>query len=306
MLRIGQKDPNARVRCSFKNHDPNNPEYEKCGLYTSWSRLREHLLVRKHKPRDRCTTCGDIFTDDDGWDQHTSARTCKWSPKSLEVPFWVERDQATSIRNLSTQGRKNHQSIDEMYREVYVILFGRDNGPARSVWAHPTIYPHSQHTVDLGIHHHRQEPRETLRRTIRDALGMRDVPGDDSMQRVIEAVRSYDEVSSEQTCVVQSHEPELGEAAVDEQLRYNEVITGDWMPSATLSEWQVPRIPGPDGYATEGLVGESEQPISDLCPYFGEGTGNLFPPVALGPAQAFSMTHKLDKPNHDSQYVSLA
>lgn len=124
-------DAKPRVRCPFKAHDPDNPRYENCGTFTDYPRLRAHLLDRKHKPRHQCPVCGEIFTDNIGRDLHTVARTC--DPRELERPSWVTEDQAINIRNLTTRGRRNDRSIEEMYHGIYQILFGSESAADRTV-----------------------------------------------------------------------------------------------------------------------------------------------------------------------------
>lgn len=300
------KDSKARVRCPFKDHDPDNPEYEKCGTFCEWCRLREHLLDRKHKPRDRCPTCGEIFTNDVEWDLHTSVvRTCKPSPKALEKPSWVERDQAAEIRKLSTRGRKNEGSIEDMYGKVCLILFGSESAPDRAASGHPIWAPHVQHTDDLGIDHRRQESWNILKQATGSLLGMQNVPGDDSMQKVVDCVLSYLESPREQTHV-QSQEPEAGEAAVDDNLGGNEAVIEDSMPPAAPPQGQVPGISEPDRRPTGGPNSQLEHSISNLSSYHSEGAGNPSPPGSLGPGQAPSVDHKLEKLSYGSGYVNPA
>ncbi|KAG6358184.1 hypothetical protein INS49_014068 [Diaporthe citri] len=291
---VSRKGSKARVRCPFKDHDPDNPEYEKCGRFSEWSRLREHLLDRKHKPRDRCPTCGEIFTDDVAWDLHTSVlRTCKPSPKALDRPFWVDRHQAAEIRELSTRGRKNEGSLEEMYRKVCLILFGSESAPDRAASGHPIWAPHAQHTDDLGVDHRRQEPWNILKRTICSLLGVQNVPEDDSMQRVIDSVRSYLGYPKEQA----------GGAAVEEHLGNNGAVIEDWMPSAAPSQGQAPGISERDRYPPGGSDGHLEHSLSNLSTHLSEGAGNPSPPGSLDPDQASSVGHNLDKLGYDSEYI---
>lgn len=286
--------------CPFRAFDPDNPNYLKCGRFSKWNRLREHLLDRTHAPRDRCSTCGEIFTDDVEWGLHTSARACEWSPRALERPFWVDKHQAASIRNLSRRGSKA-EPMEEMYRKVCEILFGSESDPDRNARAHPTWFPHFQHTDDQAMGRGRQERWNILKQATANLLGMQDIPGDESMQQVIDYIVSYLGDPMEQTHAVPSHEPGAGDAAAGEQLGNNEVITEDWMPCAAPTEGQVPRIPEPDRYAPGEAVGELEHPVSNLCPYVSEDAGPLVP---LDPAQASSLGPKLDKLDYDSEYVN--
>ncbi|KAL1868932.1 hypothetical protein Daus18300_005768 [Diaporthe australafricana] len=303
--RDSEQAPKPRWRCPFKHHDPENPNYEKCGTFPNWARLREHLLIRTHKPRDRCPTCGEIFSDDVGFRQHTNAKKCERSPKALEKPYWVGRHQAASIKKLSTQGRKNVKSTEELYREVCEILFGRDSAPHQAVRAQPARIPQFQRTANVGVDHGLRDRWETFKRTIGDQLGMQNVPGDDSAQQVIESVLSWLGTSREQIRVVQSQAHELGEAAMGEQLGINETTTEDWMPYAPPAEKQVTQVPEPHRYPTQGLGGQSIHSFSDISTYLWEEAG-MSPPVTLDSARAFSVGHQIDKLNHVSEYVDPA
>lgn len=286
---ISQEDSKTRVRCPFKVHDPNNREFEQCGTFTNWNRLREHLLKRKHRPRDRCPICGKLFDNDIDWDKHTGVvRKCKPSPKALERPFWVDKYQAAEIEKLSTQGRKN-ESFEEMYREVCRILFGNETAPDRTASGHPTWFPHFQHTDDLGIDHHRlQEAWNTLKRRTCSLLGMQNVPEDDTMQQLTNYFRAYLEYPVERTNIVQFHEPETEEAAVDEHLGNHEASITNWIPPATPSAGQVPQNSQPEGYAAEGSEGHLEQSLSNLSTYLGQGAEPSTRAV-FDPAQAPSV-----------------
>lgn len=280
------KDSKARVRCPFKDHDPDNPEYEKCGTFCEWCRLREHLLDRRHKPRKRCPTCGEIFADDVEWDLHTSARTCNPSRKALEKPFWVDRDQAAKIRQLSTRGRKNEGSIEDMYREVSLILFGSESAPVRTASAHPTWFPHVQHTDDSGVDHSRQAHLNELKQLLGNLPGLENIPEDDFVEELIDRVLSWPAYPRDETDV-RSHESEAGEAAVNEQLGNNE------------SEAQVPGISEPVRYTTGGPTGQLEHSLSNISTHPSS-------PGSLDPGQVSSVGHKLDMPSYGSGYVNPA
>lgn len=290
------------VVCPFRARDPNNPKYFTCGVFHTWSRLREHLLDRKHKPRDRCPICGQIFTDGVEWDLHTSARACERSPQPLESPFWVERHQAASIRDLSRRGRSTG-SMEEMYREVWAILFGSESGPDHTAWAHPTWS--SSPRGDLGVDHGRQERWDILKRTTGTLLGMQNVPRDDSMQRVIDCILFYHRQQREHTHdVVSSQEPEAGEAAADEQQGCNEAIDEDWMPPGPPTDGQAYRISEPDRYTAEGSEGELEHSLSIVSTYLSEGASNPSPLISLDSAQTSSVCHQFDSLDCGPEFVN--
>lgn len=302
-----QEDSKPTVRCPFKAHDPENREFEKCGLFTEWTRLREHLLMRKHKPRDRCPTCGEIYDDDVEWNKHTSERKCQPSSRAFERPSWIDKDQAAKIRDLSTRGRKNERSIEEMYREVCLILFGSESAPDRvaSGSGHPIWFPHFRQTDDLGIDHRLQEAWNSFKRRICNLLGMQNVLEDDTMHQLIDCVRAYREYPGEQTHVDQIHEPVPGGAAVEEHQGNNEVAIADWIPPgppATPSGGQVPQIPQPEGVAAGGSEGHLEQSLSNST-YLGEGA-EPSPTAVFDPAQGPSVGYNPDKLDYSSGCVN--
>lgn len=304
MRLVNQKATQPSFLCPFRAYDPDNPRYLKCGKYHKWCHLREHLLDRTHKPRDRCPICGEIFTDDVEWDLHTSVPTCEMSPRAWERPFWVERHQAASIRDLSKRGSKT-EPMEEMCRKVYLILFGSESGPDRNALAHPTWFPQFQHMDDnLGVDHSQQEPWDTLKRTTANLLGMQTVPGDDSMQQVIDCIVSYLGHPREQAHAVPSHELGAGDAAADEQLENKEAIIEDWMPPATPKEGQVPRISEPHRYASGGSEGQLEHSLSGLSTYLSKDVGNPSPLVSTNTAHVSSIGLKPDKLDCDSGYVN--
>lgn len=295
---VSQKDTQPSFVCPFRARYPDNPKYLTCGVYHEWCRLREHLLDRKHKPRYRCSTCGEIFTDDVEWDLHTSDRTCERSLRALEMPFWVEKDQATRIRGLAKRGSKT-ESMEEMYRKVWNILFGSESGPDRTA-----LFPHFQHTDDLDVDHGRQESWNVLKRKIANILGMQNVPRDDSMEQVIYNILSYHGYPRGQTHAVPSHVPGAGDAAADEQLGNNEAVDNYWMPRATPTEGQAPQISEPDRYAPEGSEGEFEHSLSNISTFLSEEAGDPSPPVSLDATQASIVGHSLEKHNSGSGCVN--
>lgn len=298
---VSQKDTQPSYLCPFRVFDPNNPTYLKCGTFSTWNRLREHLLDRTHKPRDRCSTCGKVCADDVEWGVHTSARACEWSPRALERPSWVERHQAASIRNLSKRGSKT-DPMGEMHRKVCKILFGSESDPDRNAWSHPTWFPQSQHTDDPDMDHGRHEPWNALKRTTANLLGMQNIPRDDCMQQVIDCILSYHGYAH----AVQGHEPGAGDAAADEQLGINEEITADWTPPAPPTEEQVPRMSEPDTDASGGPEGEVEHQITILSTYLSEGAGDPSPLVPTHPAQTTSAGLELQELDFYSVYVNPA
>lgn len=296
-------DSRARVRCPFKVYYPNDPRYEKCGTYNSWTRLREHLLDRTHKPRDRCATCGETFFDDVEWDLHSSARLCEPSPRELERPFWVQRDQAMRIRNLAKQGCKTGP-IEGMHREVCQILFGSEIAPGRTSTAggHPTLSPLVEQTDDDSAV---QQPWNHLKRAFANLIGMQNVPQDDFMQQVVHYVLSYLRDSGEQTHVVGNHETEAGEPAAAGHLGANEVVTEYWMPPATLLEGQMPQFLQPYEDAAGDLEGQLDDSLPALTAYLQgfEGAGSLSPPISLDPAHASSAGHNVEDRFYGTGYI---
>lgn len=295
--RVHEQDSKARPRvcCPFKVYYPDDPKYERCGTYSSWARLREHLLDRKHRPRDRCATCGEIFFDDIAWDLHTSARLCESSPRELERPFWVERHQAESIRGLSTQGRKT-RSIEEMNHDVCLILFGSEVPPDGTARGPPTWSPRFEHTGDLGMDKGLQQDWTTLKQTTADLLGMQVVPQDDSMQQVVSFILSFVR-SREKIHVLQNHEAQAGEPAGAGHLEANEAVTEYWMPPAAPTEEQGPQASGSDEYATRVFEGQLDDSLSAISTYLQdfEGAGNPSPPISSDPGHAFSAGHSIDE-----------
>lgn len=269
----------ARVRCPFKDRDPDNPEFEQCGSFDDWSRLREHLLVRKHRPLERCPKCGEIFDDDVNWTEHAGA--CQPSSQQLGRPSWVDKKQATLIRALSSNGRKTEGSLEEMHRKVCKILFGDEIAPARAASGHPTFYPHVQPTDDFEQDVRPQERWNPLTLRIRNLPGMQDVP----------------------------HATILQIIHVCHYLGNNEAsIAGRGVPPVAPSQGQIPLIPEPQYYAAErsdgsyvyqGAIGSSpvpdlgahavfpQPPLTAFTP--GSGTTQVSDAAFLGPLQAQSL-----------------
>lgn len=277
-----------RVRCPFKDHDPENPEFEQCGSFDEWSRLREHLLARKHRPRERCPTCGETFDDADKWDEHTGVeRSCQPSSQQLERPSWVDKNQAAKIKALSSKGRRTEGSLEEMHRKVCKILFGYELAPARTASGHPTFYPHSQHTGEFEQNDRPQESWNSLIWRIGDLPGMQEAPRATILQ-IIQLVCQDLNNPKEQNHVFQSQEPVAREAAVEENVGNDEAnIAGSMQPAAT-SEGQIPLITEAQWYA----AGPSDGYLEPRSTYVFEGASSSFPvPSDLGGAHAVLPDH---------------
>lgn len=111
------------VHCPFKVRFPDDRKFVSCPAFHDWGRLREHLVDRRHKPKDLCQNCGSVFEDDVKWSQHTTACTMRGGAWSR--PICVERDQVPLIRRLTSKGRQR-RPIEDLYRELWTILFGKD------------------------------------------------------------------------------------------------------------------------------------------------------------------------------------
>ncbi|KAJ0123765.1 hypothetical protein J7T55_012234 [Diaporthe amygdali] len=145
--------------------------FQGCTTKNGWKLLREHLLTRTHRPRDQCPTCGTCFDDDDGWKEHTRGRKCRRPEKGFVPLICMDRDQESQIRELTRQGARRNLSDEELWREVWEILF-KDQSC--------TIWPYSK-----GIH------TDDLQTRIQNLQGMELVPAEDRMEL---AMRCYNEV----------------------------------------------------------------------------------------------------------------
>lgn len=124
--------PKKVVHCPFEIRYPQDPKFISCPAFDDWGRLREHLLDRRHKPRDRCQRCGRDFYEDVEWNQHTSA--CKEFPSGqFERPICVEREQVPLIRRLTRKGRQT-RPLEDLWCEAWTIIFETDDIPDRAAW----------------------------------------------------------------------------------------------------------------------------------------------------------------------------
>lgn len=126
----------ARVyewQCPYAVKYPGVRQFKKCGTFTEWRTYREHLVVRKHRRRDQCTNCGELFKEDDKWDVHTRLRECQSkNPEEFESVFgFVTRVQDNAIRALKQQGKRPTKSDPELCGDVWEILFP---GESCTVW----------------------------------------------------------------------------------------------------------------------------------------------------------------------------
>lgn len=148
------------VRCPFKVHSPEYPEFERCGSFYEWSRFREHLLDRKHRTREMCPTCGEVFWDDIKYDEHTTATACEVNSRpEVGRRHFLSRHEDFLIRQL-TGTVKGHRrtpspSLEDLYRTVYSILF--ENDPHVPDRTSPEEIQHS--TEGMGIDQRLQDAR---------------------------------------------------------------------------------------------------------------------------------------------------
>lgn len=132
-VRLETRPVEPFVLCPFRVKYPHAYEVSTCGGFSSWKSLREHLLERRHKPRDQCPRCGQVFLDDIELGEHFSV--CQAVPtKVLESPIHVQREMVSPIRNLQRRGHRA-RPIEDLYSDLWTILFGNDTHvPDRTVW----------------------------------------------------------------------------------------------------------------------------------------------------------------------------
>lgn len=157
--------------CPFAIRYHETKGFQGCTTKNGWKLLREHLLTRTHRPRDQCPTCGTCFDDDDGWKEHTRGRKCQEPSKEFVPLMCMNKFQESQIRKLTRQGTRRHLSDEELWREVWEILF---KGQSCTIW------PYSK-----GVH------TDDLQTRIEHLQGMELVPAED---RVELAMRCYNEV----------------------------------------------------------------------------------------------------------------
>lgn len=111
-----------QLPCHFSIRYPNHPAFKRCGPFKDWKSLREHLIIRKHRPREQCQNCREFF-EGDKWEQHTRARACPKRQESFEPSISMDGAQERAIRCLGSQGTKRKLSLHEIWHEVWKILF---------------------------------------------------------------------------------------------------------------------------------------------------------------------------------------
>lgn len=124
LQRLGEQPDEfcRQLPCHFSVRYRNNLAFKKCGPFKDWKSLREHLIIRRHRPREQCQNCGDFF-DSDKWEQHTRARACQKRQEPFGPPISMDGAQERAIRCLGSQGTKSKLSLQETWYEVWEILF---------------------------------------------------------------------------------------------------------------------------------------------------------------------------------------
>lgn len=159
-------------RCHFSIYFPHLRH--KCSVFKDWRRLREHMLVRSHSSRDQCQYCGKIFVNEDEWVEHTRAQQCRTIPREEFESFpYLTRDQDTRIRGLGVQGKSYDKSSEEIWRDVWEILF---EGKRCTVWPFSkdvlNSEPRTESTIDIRTFFR----DENLQDEISNIQGMENVP----------------------------------------------------------------------------------------------------------------------------------
>lgn len=164
-----------RIPCPFSVRYPQNHKFQNCGTFEHWGRLREHLIStkRKHRPRDQCQICGNIYWDTAAWQAHTRARKCRKPSKPFEKVICVAEDQARSIKGLAKQGKKIEKPIEAMCRDVWDILF---QGVRCTAWPYRNDHFEGEHADDLIGETHVLLGDQELVETVSDLPGMENVP----------------------------------------------------------------------------------------------------------------------------------
>lgn len=129
------------LACPFKAHD--STETVECAGFSDWKSLREHLVMRKHKPTPHCPTCGMLFhgpTGAEERDTHIQAANCEPSISSASSQAVVTGDQERQIRQLQTRGMEPERANVHRWYEIWDILFPGEERPASPFLSEPPSF----------------------------------------------------------------------------------------------------------------------------------------------------------------------